>query len=251
MSYQPKINLSDKEFQELFNFQEVCKTLASSNFLLAQKQLEEQISFVKSTGDKELCLLLLDNLNNALYQYFLNNHDLSLHKLAYSNSKLLHTIFDLNQFQKTAVKILHSYFLSSCTLNKSNGSISEIIHYIRNNIHKDFNLDDLGNYAYLNKCYLCSLFKNVTGISLSQFINQERIKKSEILLATTDISIANISEQCGFKSTTYFSTVFKALNNMSPREYRLCLSDKKKTDGKENLSQEPENEQQQQQQQQQ
>lgn len=220
-----KHEFSDEEYEAMFNFKKVCTTLADSDFLLAKDQLENQYAYLQTVDDIMTYRLFLNNFNLALYHYFFNFHKIKLHKLCFDNYCLLQTVFTYHQFKKTADKILHSYFLSSCTLKKSNSCISEIVHYIRNNLEKDFNLDDLGSLVNLNKCYLCSLFKTVTGVSLSQFINQERVKKAEILLVTSQMPIADISKQCGFRSTTYFSTVFRALNFMSPREYRIKIEE--------------------------
>lgn len=225
MAYLANIQLDEVQLDALFNFETVCDTLGDSAFLDAQELMEAQGAFLKEFDMLDLYHLFLSNLNFSLHQYFLREYSMELHTLCFDNNKLLRTVFTYEHFKKTGSKILHSYFLSSYSLKKTHSCIATIVHYIRNHLDQDFNLDDLGTMVFLNKCYLCSMFKNVTGMSLSQFINQERVKQSEILLATTDMAITDISKTCGFRSTTYFSTVFKAATNLSPRDYRIQILD--------------------------
>ena len=46
------------------------------------------------------------------------------------------------------------------------------------------------------------------------------IKNAEYMLTTTDKSIVEIADTCGFNDSNYFSTIFKKIHGVSPREYR-------------------------------
>ena len=46
------------------------------------------------------------------------------------------------------------------------------------------------------------------------------VKNAKKLLATTSMTVTEISQYCGFDDSNYFSTLFKKHNAISPLEYR-------------------------------
>ena len=71
--------------------------------------------------------------------------------------------------------------------------------------------------------YLSTLFKKETGNTFSEFIKNERISFAKRLLKQTNLPISMISENVGFDSLAYFSSVFKSVMGCTPREYRQNL----------------------------
>lgn len=57
-------------------------------------------------------------------------------------------------------------------------------------------------------------------MTLSQYIQEQKIEKAKSLLKTTDRSILEIATYLGFSSQGYFQNVFKKLTGMTPKEYR-------------------------------
>jgi AraC-like DNA-binding protein len=47
-----------------------------------------------------------------------------------------------------------------------------------------------------------------------------KIEKAKELLAKTNLSILDITVECGFNSQSYFSTVFSGFEGMTPNQYR-------------------------------
>ena len=72
----------------------------------------------------------------------------------------------------------------------------------------------------MNKFYLVHAFKQYKGISPISYLIKLRIKHAKDLLITTNNSIAQISESCGFSSQSYFSQVFRKETGMTPNEFR-------------------------------
>ena len=60
----------------------------------------------------------------------------------------------------------------------------------------------------------------MTGSSPIKYLTAVRIQKSKELLRFTDDTLAKIAKIVGFSSEQYLSRVFKALEGISPREYR-------------------------------
>jgi transcriptional regulator GlxA family with amidase domain len=63
-------------------------------------------------------------------------------------------------------------------------------------------------------------FLKATGTSLGDWLNAERLQRSQELLETTDHSIEKVSEMTGFQSPISFRQGFKAKFSVSPSEWR-------------------------------
>lgn len=104
--------------------------------------------------------------------------------------------------------------------------VSNTLKYINKNSHSIMSLDDIANNLNLSKWYLCKIFKKSTGVTLFTYLNSVRLKQARLLLTTTSKSITEISFECGFNSSSYFSKIFTKNFNMPPLEYRKNFSEK-------------------------
>lgn len=62
--------------------------------------------------------------------------------------------------------------------------------------------------------------KSATGTTLHQYLIDYRIRMARRILHETDMRIAAVSELCGYKSISNFSTDFKKKTGISPLKYR-------------------------------
>jgi len=72
----------------------------------------------------------------------------------------------------------------------------------------------------LSRSHLTVLFKEQTGLTLGQFVEQHRLARARRLLEHTGSSLQEIADELGFSSPFYLSTRFKRAFGESPREYR-------------------------------
>ncbi|MCM3270848.1 response regulator [Paenibacillus elgii] len=98
--------------------------------------------------------------------------------------------------------------------------VRKVIHYFKENYHKNLSLAEVADYLQINKSYLSVHFKQETGVNFSVYLTKLRIEKAKELLRTTDKKIYEIAEEVGFDSPYYFSTVFKSFTQLSCKEYR-------------------------------
>ena len=124
------------------------------------------------------------------------------------------------------IKILH-------TLAKNKASAEPNLHfthagtqmqkaasYIKEHCNQPLTLDELAKHYGFTKEYFSTIFKDTTGFGFNEYLNQMRIAKSINLLTTTTLSIVEISSQCGFNDSNYFSAVFKKVVGFPPRKFR-------------------------------
>lgn len=106
------------------------------------------------------------------------------------------------------------------TSKKGYDKIHKITEYIHENYTSDISLESLSHKFYINPSYLCRLFKEVTNLTIVEYLNQVRVKNAELFLTSTDKSIMEIAQLLGFSSQTYFNRVFKSIMMLTPSEYR-------------------------------
>ena len=68
--------------------------------------------------------------------------------------------------------------------------------------------------------HVCRVCKAQTGYSPSEYINRIRIEHAAMLLRSSEMSISDVSESCGFQNTSYFHRLFRAQILQTPKSYR-------------------------------
>jgi two-component system response regulator YesN len=98
--------------------------------------------------------------------------------------------------------------------------IHKLNEHIRINLAADLSLDTLADVVYLNSSYLSSLYKQCTGMNISDYIANLRIVQARELLQQPQLKIHEIAESCGFGTAGYFTRFFKKHVGVTPQEYR-------------------------------
>ena len=102
--------------------------------------------------------------------------------------------------------------------------LSEVCRYIIDNINEDLSPESLSMIFHYNKSYLMRKFKEFTGFTISEFINECRVYNSTDPLIYTDDSILKIALTNGFNSLEYYSERFKSIIGSSPLKFRQVYS---------------------------
>lgn len=87
----------------------------------------------------------------------------------------------------------------------------------------------LTEYAQLTNMSLSSFkrkFRTIYQATPHHYIQQKRLKKAGELLLFSDHPVSEIAAVCGFKTTSHFSTRFRAHSGQTPSEYRMNRSEK-------------------------
>lgn len=91
----------------------------------------------------------------------------------------------------------------------------------------DLNRDTLAQMLGTNYSYLADAIRQCTGgHTLSDFLDEYRVKHAARLLANTDTPIGLVIEMSGFASRSHFNTLFREKYKMTPSEYRNVAKEK-------------------------
>ena len=101
--------------------------------------------------------------------------------------------------------------------------VQKTLDYICLNIQNPLSLNHLAQFLSVNKCYLSSLFKRETGLTIVEFITERRISHAIYLLNTTDDPIQEIAIACGIPDLSYFTKLFRQNKGMTPSQYRKMI----------------------------
>lgn len=113
----------------------------------------------------------------------------------------------------------NAYFNGS-DMNPTEEKIYAISSFIHTHYQEELSLDMLAQEFYISNCYLSHQFKDVTGFTLTDYIQITRIRNVESMLINTNTPITEIALQCGFTSFSQFNRVFQKHVGMSPSAYR-------------------------------
>ena len=98
--------------------------------------------------------------------------------------------------------------------------VKKVKQYVKENLAEDIGRDDVAKACFLSPDYVSRVFRQETGIKLSDYITEKRMELARRLLLTTDLSIGEIAGKSGYGNLAYFTKVFRIRNGVPPAEYR-------------------------------
>ncbi len=122
----------------------------------------------------------------------------------------------------------HAIFRQSSALELSrvglvDRRIRRAIELMHAHKERDLPLDELAAAAYLSPFHFARLFKKLTGTTPHAYLAAVRIAEAERLLAATDSSVTEISQQVGYASSSHFAKAFRNATGLSPRAFRAAV----------------------------
>lgn len=136
------------------------------------------------------------------------------------------TLIEKCTTQEDFIEIVPYMIRSYCDLveKRSMSSYSEPIKQILVTIDAsltgDLSLKRFANDLFLNTSYLSTLFKKEVGMTLTDYVNKNRIACAKRLLKSTTMPIQDVALKSGIPDIHYFTRLFRRETGMSPREWR-------------------------------
>lgn len=101
--------------------------------------------------------------------------------------------------------------------------VHQAIEYINSNYMRNITLKKTAESIHINQWYLSTQFKKTMAVGFTEYLNKVRVGYAKKLLEEKGLKIYQVAELVGFNEPTYFNTVFKKIEGISPKEYQLRL----------------------------
>jgi len=96
---------------------------------------------------------------------------------------------------------------------------------LENISNSQLNIPFLMKKMNLGRTVFFGRVKSVTGMTVTEYINQTRITKAIHLIENSQLTMSEIADKVGFNSLSRFSTLFKHHTSKTPKEYKKhCCS---------------------------
>ena len=184
---------------------------------------EKNLSKILTNDEK---YLLLEKINSCvvhltveqtkiLYEYFKRMDDFSKKKGLFSEKLVYSSLFQLLVYVTECIdgeKAIQGETVAP--------QIISAIKYMNENYAQRIGLDEIAEAACISKYYFSRKFKEVTGATVHEYLNNIRLTKVHNLLLKTGYSTEEIARATGFSSSIHLIRVFKDVYGMSPKAFR-------------------------------
>ncbi|WP_138754170.1 response regulator transcription factor [Paenibacillus sinopodophylli] len=109
---------------------------------------------------------------------------------------------------------------SSKREDQVNDIVEKIQTYVVEHLDGDLSMTRIGSVFGHHPYYLSRLYKQMTKVSLQDYITNTRLDKAKQLLRNSELRIQDISKAVGFLSEGYFYRFFKKTVGLTPNDFR-------------------------------
>ncbi|MCD9023860.1 AraC family transcriptional regulator [Cohnella silvisoli] len=102
----------------------------------------------------------------------------------------------------------------------ANSQLGSALEYMEDNYSRPLTLAEIAKLLPASPSYMQRMFKQATGQSFTEYLQNIRMKKSTELLRHTTLTIKEIAEQVGYRDLKFFYALFRKKTGLSPRQYR-------------------------------
>ena len=209
----------------------VCNLLMTQEYIdflteriLSVRELDEYSLRNMLHDKKPFCIHLKDD-SGSVYRLLMTAAHEYRHPLDGSGTIIENAAMSL----LTYITRLYERSMTNETITTTrNDVIDDLTRFIKSNFGSDLSLDFLAAYVHLSPEYLSRYFKKCTGMNISEFITKTRIEKAKYRLRTSNWTINDICDYCGYGSISSFQKAFKKAVGMTAGEYRNNIKEKER-----------------------
>ncbi len=225
----PNLTLLIPYEKEMFFFNE----LSNGNVEFLEENLRDEPFYI--SAEAGFHVLSRDAVRNAKYHFYGTatlaaryciqkgmGHHHALGLIRYYNQKadLLDT--------EDAIAALHAEMcMQMCQEMKEilghktySKTVRQCMDYIYAHLGERISVAEVSEHVKVCECHLSKQFKSELGVSLSEYILQQKIEHAKNLLQYSRLSIVEIGELFSFSSQSHFTRIFKKETGVTPHKYR-------------------------------
>jgi len=104
------------------------------------------------------------------------------------------------------------------SLTAPSNDLSRIMEWTQRNYARKITLEEVAALTGYSKYYFCNWFKEYTGSTYFNYLNQVRLENARLMLHNGH-SIQYVCDKCGFCNISYFIQAFKKVHHTTPKKY--------------------------------
>ncbi|GAB3163422.1 helix-turn-helix domain-containing protein [Telluribacter humicola] len=122
------------------------------------------------------------------------------------------------------VRQLIGLFLRQSQLDRrASRWVDQVKAFINETPQQNLTLEQLSQLTGLSADYLCRHFSRTQGMTLGQYMRQQKVARACNLLEGTRMTTEEIAFELGFSDASHFNKVFKRIMSLSPSTYRHTI----------------------------
>ncbi len=175
----------------------------------------DQVAVVGVDNDEFLCNLSIPSLSSV---------DINAERIGYDASRLLDRVMrgtatfdEPHSFEPLCVIARQS----TDVVSRENAAVASAMRLVRQHACRGLTVARIERTIGVSRGSLGRQFKRIVGCTIKEEILQTQIQAAKQKLVDSETPITEISDQCGFSESKYFSVVFRKYTGMTPRAFRL------------------------------
>lgn len=130
------------------------------------------------------------------------------------------TSAESEQIMKERLIKIVEQFRSEMAAEMEKDDLFKVFSYIEQNLEKKLTLSELTEICCMSIPSFSKKFKDRTGLTAVEYINERRIERAKALMKNQNYSLWQIAEMTGFSNANYLVRVFKKVTGQTASEYR-------------------------------
>ncbi len=151
----------------------------------------------------------------------MKNEDASLIFAKYANYAW--SITSAAELNRLNLQYMRELALAVADVKKKEGAgtpAARCITLIQSRLYDNISIASLAAELNYSEDHLSKLFKKFVGVTIGQYIKQQRLEEAKRLLSGSNLSLAEIADSLMFCSQSYFTVEFKKYTDHTPQQYR-------------------------------
>ncbi|WP_294082871.1 MULTISPECIES: helix-turn-helix domain-containing protein [unclassified Proteiniphilum] len=181
--------------------------------LIAETDLFEQIGKITCLKIKEEEMLNLLDFHAFIVKKYKREDHLYREEITKS---LLHTLV------YEVLQLLNTYEITQNgkALSRSEKHLTHFIGLLFQFHRQERSIKFYADKMFLTPKYLSKIIREVSGKSVSQWIDEMVIMEAKAMLKSSNLTVLQISEKLNFPNASFFGSYFKKRTGISPIQYR-------------------------------
>lgn len=101
--------------------------------------------------------------------------------------------------------------------------LTDICDFLAEKIGSDLHFDDIADKFNISPSVVKKTFREQLGCGAMEYFTKLKIDAAKQMILENDLNFTEIADKLCFKNSQYFSTVFKRVTGMTPKEYAISV----------------------------